>query len=59
MIKIEELPRYYTILFDAVTKALDAIGLQNFGIAAHILVKGQMDAENAYIQATQSEDEDT
>lgn len=56
---MEELPRYYTILFDAVTKALDAIGLQNFGIAAHILVKGQMDAENAYIQATQSEDKDT
>ena len=49
MLKMEELPNYYTILFNAVTDAIDALDRQDFGQARALLVRGQQQAENACI----------
>lgn len=48
---MEELPIYYTTLFNAVTDAIAALDRQDFGQARDILVHSQEAAENAYIQA--------
>ncbi len=44
-----ELPKCYKLLFDAVEKALEAMEDQNYGIAKHLLVVGQLKAESAFI----------
>ncbi|MDR3729123.1 MAG: hypothetical protein Q3X94_05005 [Oscillospiraceae bacterium] len=49
--EIENLPSYYTILFNAVTDAITALDRQDFGQAGDILVRSQETAENAYIEA--------
>lgn len=47
--EIENLPSYYTILFNAVTDAIQALDRQDFGQARALLVQGQQQAEDAYI----------
>ncbi len=44
----KSLPRYYTILFNAVTDAIQALDRQDFGQARALLVQGRA-AEDAYI----------
>ena len=46
---MEELPLCYTVLFNAVTDAIDALQEQNYGLALGRLIQGQRDAEDAYI----------
>ncbi|WP_298030395.1 hypothetical protein [uncultured Dysosmobacter sp.] len=46
---MENLPRYYTILFNAVTDAITAMEQHNFGTAKALLIQGQQAAETAYI----------
>ncbi|MCI9121665.1 MAG: hypothetical protein HFG00_09115 [Oscillibacter sp.] len=45
---MNELPKYYTILFNAVEDALEALEQQNYGIAKKRLLQGQLQAEEAY-----------
>ena len=45
----KSLPRYNTILFNAVTDAIQALDRQDFGQARALLVQGQQQAEDAYI----------
>jgi len=45
-----ELPKCYKILFDAVEKAIDAINQKNYGIARTLLMQGQAQAENAFVE---------
>ena len=47
----ENLPKYYTILFNGITDALEALDCQDFGRARAILVQSQQEAEEAYIEA--------
>lgn len=44
-----EIPRYYLILFNAVTKALEALERKEVGRAEELLKEGQQEAEEAYI----------
>ena len=46
---MEELPLCYTVLFNAVTDAIDALQEQNYGLALERLIQDQRDAEDAYI----------
>lgn len=46
---MEKLPRYYTVLFNAVTEAVTALEQQNFGTARALLIQGQQAAESAYV----------
>lgn len=46
---MSELPKYYTLLFSAVEEALAAIDAQNYGQAKELLIRGQQDAEDAYL----------
>ena len=48
---MEELPRYYTVLFQAVEQAIDALDVQNYGLAKQLLIHGQQDAEESYLAA--------
>lgn len=50
---MEELPNYYTILFNAVTDAIAALDRQNFGQARTLLIQGQQQAEAAYTEASE------
>lgn len=47
---MEGLPKYYTILFSSVTKAIDALNEQNYGLAKSLLIRGQQAAEDAYLK---------
>ena len=47
----ENLPSYYTILFNGITDALEAMDCQDFGRARSILIQSQQEAEDAYIEA--------
>ena len=44
-------PRYYTILFNGITKAIAALDQQDPGRAREILVLSQQEAEDAFILA--------
>lgn len=46
---MSSLPEYYTALFNAVTKALAAMEVQNFGEARELLIQGQQAAEELYL----------
>ncbi len=50
---MEELPKYYTVLFNAVTDALEALERQDFGTARALLERGQREAEDIYAQEAQ------
>ena len=49
IMETENLPSYYTFLFNAVTDAIAAMDRQDFGQARALLVRGQQQAEDAYI----------
>ena len=46
---MNELPNYYTTLFNAVTNAIKALERQDFGTAQNLLVRGQQDSEDLYV----------
>lgn len=54
---MNELPRYYTILFNAVEDAVAAMERMDFGTAKSMLVRGQILAEEAYLAQAQTEKE--
>lgn len=47
---MNELPKYYTVLFNAVTDALAALERQDYGTARELLIQGQRAAEDAYAE---------
>lgn len=47
----ERLSRYYTTLFNAMTDAIDALDRQDFGTARTLLVRGQQEAEAAFVRS--------
>ena len=51
---MSDLPNYYTALFNAVTDAIAALDKQNYGEAREILIQGQQDAEEAYLNQVQN-----
>ena len=46
---MDEIPEYYTILFRAVEQAIQALELQNYGLAKQILIGGERAAEEAFV----------
>ena len=46
---MEELPNYYTALFNGVTDAIAALDRQDYGLARELLVRSQQEAEDLYI----------
>ena len=52
---MDGLPKYYTVLYNAVTNALKELDKQNYGLAAEFLIRGQQDAEEAYLDLTEEE----
>lgn len=48
---MENFPKYYTLLFNAVTDAIRDLDNQNYSAARARLVKAQQDAEDAYLDA--------
>ena len=48
---MENFPKYYTLLFNAVTDAVEDIDQKNYGAARTRLLKAQQDAEDAYLDA--------
>ena len=49
---MEQLPTYYTHLFNAVTDALSAMEQQNFGEAKDLLIKAQQASEELWLECT-------
>ena len=47
---MESLPKYYTLLFNAVTDAIADLDQKNYGFARERLIKAQQDAEEAYLR---------
>lgn len=47
---MNEIPEYYTILFRAVEQAIRALESQNYGMAKQILIDGEQNAENAFLE---------
>ena len=52
-----DIPNYYTLLFNRVTDAIEALEQQNYGTARDILIKAQRDAEELYIEAGEASDD--
>ncbi len=48
------LPNYYSLLFNAVTDALEQLDRQNIISARDILIRAQQDAEEAYLSEEES-----
>ena len=48
-IRMDELPKYYLVLFDAVERAIHAIESQDYGQAKQFLIRGQQEAEDAFV----------
>lgn len=46
---MENLPKYYITLFNAVSKAIDALDASDFSAARAYLVRGQQEAEDEYV----------
>ena len=53
---MENFPKYYTLLFNAVTDAIEDIDQKHYGAARARLVKAQQDAEDAYLDAEEAAD---
>ncbi|WP_294855687.1 hypothetical protein [uncultured Oscillibacter sp.] len=49
--KEEEFPKYYTIIFNAVTDALKELDAGNPVKAKALLIQGQQEAEDAFLSA--------
>ena len=45
---MNEIPEYYTILFQAAEEAIEALEQQNYGLALEILIDGEQAAEEAF-----------
>ena len=45
---MNELPKYYTTLFNTAADALAALERQDFGTAKRVLIQGQLQAEGEY-----------
>ena len=54
---VETLPAYYTVLFNAVTDALEALEQQEFSRARTLLIQGQRAAEDKYLDTEESASE--
>lgn len=52
---MNELPKYYTTLFNAVEDAVAALERQDFGTAKSTLIRGQILAEGEYLALTEKE----
>ena len=46
---MNEIPEYYTILFQAAEQAIRALEQQNYGLAKQILIDGERAAEEAFV----------
>ena len=46
---MDEIPEYYTILFRAVEQAILALEAHNYGSAIHILIDGELAAEESFV----------
>ena len=53
---MKELPKYYTVLFNAVEDAVAAMERMDFGTAKSMLVRGQILAEEEYLATTKKEE---
>jgi len=53
--KMTELPKYYTTLFNAVTDALEELRKNNYTAARMLLETGQCRAEELYISEADSQ----
>ena len=51
------LPAYYTLLFNAVTDAIAALARQDYGQATAILIRGQQQAEEAYLDLEEGQEQ--
>ncbi len=47
---MEHLPKYYTVLFNAVTDAIEALDRLDYGTARQLLIQGQQAAEDACLE---------
>ena len=56
---MENFPKYYTLLFNAVTDAIGDLDSQNYGAGRARLVKAQQDAEEASLDAEDEADGST
>lgn len=54
---VETLPAYYTVLFNAMTDALEALEQRDFIRARELLMQGQQAAEDKYLEAEESASE--
>ena len=52
---MQELPKYYTRLFNGVTDAIEALQHFRYSEALAMLLQAQQDAEELYIDAEQEE----
>ena len=55
---MREIPKFYTVLFNAVEEALAALERQDFGTAKTMLLRGQLQAEGEYIAWSEKEEKD-
>ena len=56
---MENFPKYYTRLFNGVTDALEAMKVQDYDKAEHLLISAQQDAEEMYLSdGEEGEEED-
>lgn len=52
---MEQLPPYYTHLFNAVTDALSAMEQQNYGKAKELLIEAQQTSEELWLEFTDNQ----
>lgn len=50
-----EIPKYYTVLFNAANDAVDSMEAQNFGTAKRVLLRGMYEAEGEFLVASERE----
>ena len=46
---MKDIPEYYTVLFRAVERAIEALEMQNYGSAKQLLIEGERSAEEAFL----------
>ena len=46
---MNEIPEHYAILFRAVEQAIEALEMQNYGMAKQLLIDGEQAAEESFI----------
>lgn len=53
---MSEIPKYYSVLFNAANDAVDSMEAQNFGTAKRILLRGMYEAEGEFLIASEREE---